>query len=100
MSSRAGRRLGAVGVLGRLAGRLHCLHALVQAAVGEDHVAGVGEPRPLLLVLLAVPDAIAKVDGESCRGAGKLKTGALPACPLGDPHSPISSQMEKRSHVR
>lgn len=48
---------------GRLGAGLDCLHPLLQAATWEHHVAG-ADTLGLRLpqVLLAVPDAIAKVD--------------------------------------
>lgn len=107
LSSRTWGLLRAVGLWGHcLAGGLHSLHTLLQAAIGENHVVGVSESRTLPLVLLAVPDAIAEIDHESCRGSRSLRTRAQPH-PCGPPpgsqpgsHSPISSQMEKRSQVR
>lgn len=48
---------------GRLGAGLDCLHPLLQAATWEHHVAGADTLGPWLpQVLLAVPDAIAKVD--------------------------------------
>lgn len=61
--------LGGVGVrqpCGRLRAGLHCLHCLLQAAAGEHHVAGADTLWPWLpQVLLAVPDAVAKVDEQA-----------------------------------
>lgn len=54
---------------GRLGAGLDCLHPLLQAATREHHVAGADTLGPRLpQVLLAVPDAIAKVDEQACSG--------------------------------
>lgn len=54
---------------GRQGAGLDCLHPLLQAATREHHIAG-ADTLGLWLpqVLLAVPDAIAKVDKQACSG--------------------------------
>lgn len=52
---------------GRLGAGLDCLHPLLQAATWEHHVAGADTLGPWFpQVLLAVPNAIAKVDEQTC----------------------------------
>lgn len=52
---------------GRLGAGLDCLHPLLQAATWEHHVVGADTLGPWFpQVLLAVPNAIAKVDEQAC----------------------------------
>lgn len=61
---------------GGLGAGLHRLHPLLQAAAGEHHVPGADVLGPRLpQVLLAVPDAVAEVDEQTC--SGEWESGGL-----------------------
>lgn len=81
---------------GRLRAGLHCLHPLLQAAPREHHVAGADSLRPRLPhVLLAVPDAVAKVDEQACRGDRDSTAWLLAPSRLAAQHNVASNPLEQ-----
>ena len=80
--SRTARPLGR-----RLAG---VPHRLLHPAVGESYVAGGDQPRRLPPVLLAVPDAVAEIHQESCRGGASMSSRPQP-CSASSPPPPDSA---------